>query len=271
MNKIKQKTLDLRRYLDLAVEVARDASLSISPECDRNVIVNLRRDIKIEGDLRLNRMIVQRLKETSPYPVLSEEEGFSDGKLNDKEYLWIVDPLDGSLNFSRGIPLFCISIALWRDMEPLLGIIYDLNRNEMFTGLVAEGAWLDSMPIMVSNVVEESEAVLCTGFPVTTDFAEAALLNFVKDVQSYKKVRLLGSAALSLAYVASGRADAYQENDIAIWDVAAGISIVKAAGGVVHFRQSEITNRFIVRAANGFLLSKVVGARNERLVGYGKE
>lgn len=254
MNKIKQKILDLRKYLDLAVEVARDASLSIFPDSDKNITANLGRDVKLEGDIRLNQLIVRRLQENTPYAVLSEEEGFSKGKLDNKEYLWIVDPLDGSLNFSRGIPLFCISIALWREMEPLLGVIYDFNRDEMFTGLVAEGAWLNGMPIKVSDVVEESEAVLCTGFPVSTDFSEPALLNFVKDIQSYRKVRLLGSAALSLAYVASGRADAYYENDIAIWDVAAGIAIVKAAGGVVHFRPSEINNRLIVRAANGFLL-----------------
>jgi myo-inositol-1(or 4)-monophosphatase len=254
VNKIKQKILDLRKYLDLAVEVARDASLSIFPDSDKNITANLGRDVKLEGDIRLNQLIVRRLQENTPYAVLSEEEGFSKGKLDNKEYLWIVDPLDGSLNFSRGIPLFCISIALWREMEPLLGVIYDFNRDEMFTGLVAEGAWLNGMPIKVSDVVEESEAVLCTGFPVSTDFSEPALLNFVKDIQSYRKVRLLGSAALSLAYVASGRADAYYENDIAIWDVAAGIAIVKAAGGVVHFRPSEINNRLIVRAANGFLL-----------------
>jgi myo-inositol-1(or 4)-monophosphatase len=271
VNKVKQETLDLRKCLDLAVEIARDASLSIFPDSDKSIAANLERDVKLEGDIRLNQLIVRRLQEKTPYAVLSEEEGFSKGKLDNKEYLWIVDPLDGSLNFSRGIPLFCISIALWREMEPLLGVVYDFNRDEMFTGLVTEGAWLNGMPIKVSDVVEESEAVLCTGFPVSTDFSESALLNFVKDIQSYRKVRLLGSAALSLAYVASGRADAYHENDIAIWDVAAGIAIVKAAGGVVHFRPSKVGNRLIVKALNDFLLSKVVRARNERFVGHGKE
>jgi myo-inositol-1(or 4)-monophosphatase len=140
-------------------------------------------------------------------------------------------------------------------MEPLLGVVYDFNRDEMFTGLVTEGAWLNGMPIKVSDVVEESKAVLCTGFPISTDFSELALLNFVKDIQSYRKVRLIGSAALSLAYVASGRVDAYQENDIAIWDVAAGIAIVKAAGGVAHFRPSKVENKLIVKAGNSFLLS----------------
>lgn len=251
------KIIDLRKYLNLAADVARDASLSISPDSDKRISVNLERDIKLEGDIRLNRVIVRQLQEKSPYPILSEEEGFSKEKVNNNENIWIVDPLDGSLNFSRNIPLSCISIALWNEMQPLLGVIYDFNRNEMFTGIVAEGAWLNDIPIKVGDAVRKNEAVLCTGFPVSTDFAESALLHFVKNIQSYKKVRLLGSAALSLAYVASGRADAYQESDIAIWDVAAGIAIVKAAGGTVRFRPSKMRNRFIVMAANEALLSKV--------------
>ena len=141
---MKQDTVDLRKCLNLAVEVAREASLSISPDSDKSIAANLERDVKLEGDIRLNQLIVQRLKEGSPYSVLSEEEGFSRGEGDNKEYVWIVDPLDGSLNFLRGIPLSCISIALWREIEPLLGVIYDFNCDEMFTGLVTEGVWLDT-------------------------------------------------------------------------------------------------------------------------------
>ena len=126
-------------------------------------------------------------------------------------------------------------------------------------GLVADRAWLNGMPIKEGDAVEESEAVLFTGFPVSTDFTESALLDFVKDIQSYRKVRLLGSTALFLTYVTSGRANAYHENDIAIWDVVAGIAIVKAAGGVAHFKPSKNTNRLIVMAGNEVLLSKVAG------------
>ena len=253
MNKIKQKP-DLRGCLNLAVEIARDASLSISSDSDKSIAVNLERDVKIEGDLRLNRLITQRLKESSPYSILSEEEGFSQGKLENKEYRWIVDPLDGSLNFSCDIPFFCISIALWQGDEPLVGVVYDFNHKEMFTGLAGEGAWVNGVSIEVGQVEKTEDAVLCTGFPVGTDFSVPALTNFVRDIQVYKKVRLLGSAALSLVYVACGRADVYHENDIAIWDVAAGIAIVKAAGGVTHFRPSRIENRLIVKVGNSFLL-----------------
>lgn len=241
----------------MAVDVARDASSSISPNSDKRISINLERDVKLEGDIRLNRVIVRQLQEKSPYPVLSEEENSCKDIVHNKENMWIVDPLDGSLNFSRNIPLSCISIALWSGMQPLLGVIYDFNRKEMFTGIVTEGAWLNGIPVKTGDTIRNSEAILCTGFPVGADFAESSLLHFVKSIQSYKKVRLLGSAALSLAYVASGRADAYKENDIAIWDVAAGIAIVIAAGGTVRFRPGKKLNRFIVMAANEDLLPNV--------------
>lgn len=244
---------DLHVYLNLAAEIAREAASCIQPELDKRVTADLGREVKIRGDMRLNNMIVKRLREESPYPVLSEEESFSKEKLENKSYRWIVDPLDGSLNFSHGIPFFCISIAFWKGMNPLVGIVYDFSRKEMFAGLIGEGAWLNGKPIKVSCVKKEKDAVVCTGFPVSTDFSKRSLLNFVKGIQLYKKVRLLGSAALSLAYIASGRADVYQENDIAIWDVAAGIAIVIAAGGVVHFRQTKKENRLAVKAANKFL------------------
>jgi len=246
---------DLHNFLDISVKIAKEAALSILPDIDGNVTTDFRRDVKIKADTNLNKIIIERLTEKSPYPVLSEEDEFPENKLTYDGYHWIVDPLDGSLNFSRTIPLCCISIALWREMEPIFGVVYDFNRDEMFTGLVGEGAWMNGKQINISIVEDKNNAILCTGFPVNTDFSDKALLDFVREVQSYKKIRLLGSAALSLAYVASGRADIYHENGIAIWDVAAGIAIVKASGGAVQFNFSEAENRLTVKAANNLLLS----------------
>ena len=108
----------------------------------------------------------------------------------------------------------------------------------------------------MDGLKEKNKAVLCTGFPVGTDFSEQALGSFIKNIQSYKKIRLLGSAAISLAYVASGRVEVYHEKDIAIWDVAAGIAIVNAAGGIVQFSQTKKENRLDVKAVcNTSLLS----------------
>ncbi len=254
MNKTTKNSPDLSTYLDLAADTAYNAASSIFLKVDQEIMTNFRRDVKIKADIKLNEIIVNRLKKGAPYPVISEEGGFGGESTIDKSYRWIVDPLDGSLNFSRSIPICCISISFWKEMSPLLGVIYDFNRDEMFTGRVGKGAMLNNKPIKVGKVKEKKNAVLCTGFPVGTDFSESALLKFVKDIQSYKKVRLLGSAALSLAYTASGRADLYHENNIAIWDVAAGLAIVVSAGGTILCEPTKIKNRFNVKAANTILI-----------------
>jgi myo-inositol-1(or 4)-monophosphatase len=114
-----------------------------------------------------------------------------------------------------------------------LGAIFDFNRNEVFTGIVGAGAWLNGAPMRVSDTAQVGQAVLCTGFPVAMDYSAASLSRFVRLVQQYKKIRLLGSAALSLAYVAAGRVEAYFEQKIRPWDVAAGVAVVRAAGGMV--------------------------------------
>ena len=248
---------ELAAYLALACEVAENSAGSMRRGRDDRVVADSPRDVKIEADLRLHRLIVERLTKDTPYPVLSEEGSGLQTTGAVPEHRWIIDPLDGSLNFSRGIPFSCISIALWRGMEPLLGVVNDMNRDELFSGLAAGGAWLNGQPVRVSDVETKGQAILVTGFPTAGDFSGAALSETVSEIQAYKKVRLLGSAALSLAYVACGRADAYQENNIAIWDVAAGLAIVKGAGGIAGFRTGDKENRLIVRAANPRLFHKM--------------
>ena len=142
-------------------------------------------------------------------------------------------------------------------MIPLIGVIYDFNRDELFTGIVGEGAWLNDSPICVSSTENISNAILATGFPVSSDFSQKALYKFVNNITRYQKIRLLGSAALSLAYVSSGRVDIYQENDIKIWDVAAGIAIVRAAGGETNLIQSKVKEIVTVRATNSNLTQKI--------------
>lgn len=248
---------EFKHLLFLASNTATNAVQQIKKE--RGYILDIKadlsRDIKIKADYKLEEFIIGALSSQSDYTILSEESRYLNELKTDDTYRWIVDPLDGSLNFSREIPICCISIGLWRGREPILGVIYDFNRNESFTGIVGEGAWLNGLPVQVSKVREESKAVLCTGFPVDTNFSTESLIEFTKSVQKYKKVRLLGSAALSLAYVSCGRADYYYENNIKIWDVAAGLALVKAAGGRISFKSSNIQNALLVKAANPYLLN----------------
>lgn len=223
---------------------------------DRKVLIDLPRDVKLEADYFLDAFIREKLVQESDYPILSEESVNCDTAINTTDYQWIVDPLDGSLNFSKGIPICCISIALWRGMNPVLGVIYDFNRNEMFTGLSRYGAFVNGSKIHVGSARRREQAVICTGFPPCTDFTSESFQTLLTSFRLYKKVRLFGTAAISLAYVACGRADAYYEKDIAIWDVAGGLPIVQAAGGYVFIEPSEKRNRLTVRAAaNRELLS----------------
>jgi len=210
------------------------------------------RDIKVKGDKYSESVIIDYLQKHSPFPMLSEEKGRI-GDVSSDGYMWIVDPLDGSLNFSRGIPFNCISIALWQNNRPVLGVINDFNRQEMFSGIADEGAWLNDKRIKPSVVDICDQAVLCTGFPVGTDFSTQGIKEFVEDIKRYKKIRLLGSAALSLAYVAAGRSDVYYERDIMLWDVAAGIAIVSGAGGKTDFKRTKREKSFHVYASNGLI------------------
>ena len=229
----------------------------------RSVEENLTRDVKVFADKALEKYIVEKLSAETPFPILSEEVGHID-RMNQQETMqWIVDPLDGSLNFSRSIPLSCISIALWQYGAPVLGAIYDFNHQELFTGIVGHGAWMNDDPIHTSGIRRQSESIICTGFPVSTDYSADSIIAFAKKIRTYKKVRLLGSAALSLAYVACGRAEAYRENNIKIWDVAAGLAIVKAAGGAIEYATTSRDNVLHVSAHNGNLDIEIENTINE--------
>jgi len=226
-------------WLAVAREAARIAGEHLlNPAKDgRAVITDKQRDVKIAADVSAESIILNYLQEHSAFSILSEEKGFM--ARSDPRWTWIVDPLDGSLNYMRGIPLCCISIALWKDNEPFLGVIYDFPRKELYAGIVGKGAWCNERVIKPSEVSKRDKAVLCTGFPVNSDFSSENLTAFIQQIQHYKKIRLLGSASLSLAYVASGRADAYMENDIMIWDVAAGLAIASSSGCSLSVRNGN--------------------------------
>lgn len=239
----------LREWRQLAARAARRAGdyLSSQSAIAGRVLSADGRDLKIAADREAQELIASLLH-PSGLDFLGEEQdhfAFAD----DDRLRWIVDPLDGSVNFHRRIPLFCVSIGLWRGSEPILGCILDVSRFELFEGVVGHGSWLNSSPIRVSSSRDRSQAIVATGFPVSTDYSHDALLRFVALVSDYKKVRLFGSAALSLAYVAAGRVDAYVERDIKLWDVGAGLAIVTAAGGVIVRRPTEVCGAYNVSAA----------------------
>jgi myo-inositol-1(or 4)-monophosphatase len=244
----------LGSYLSLAVQAARGAGqYLLATEGAGAVVKDLPRDVKLAADRDAEEIIVKILRQHSDFPMLTEEQGQLPARGEATGLRWIIDPLDGSLNFLQGIPFCSVSVALWREQQPLLGVVYDFHRQELFTGRVGDGARLNGKPIQVSSTREMGKAILCTGFPASTDFAPEPLLKLVEQLRHYRKVRLLGSAALSLAYVAAGRADAYFERDIKIWDVAAGVALVKAGGGVTVLTDSPVVNAVTAYAGNPFL------------------
>jgi myo-inositol-1(or 4)-monophosphatase len=144
----------------------------------------------------------------------------------------------------------CTSIGLWSGNEPILGVVYDFNRGETFSGIANINASIDGKDIEVSETSNIQDAILCTGFPVNTDFSNRSLSDFVKHISDYKKVRLMGSAALSLAYVACGRVDSYIEEDIMLWDVAAGLALILGAGGRINLSSGRHKWSYKVYASN---------------------
>ena len=244
---------ELSNYLDIALGVVKEGeSIFIKNISKYNQLEkNIGREVKIRADKELNKILVGELNKLTSFNIVSEEG--NENIIHENEYNWILDPLDGSLNYMRGIPMYCISLALWKGFEPVLGVIYDLTKDDIYHGIIGGGAFKNDVKIMVSKISSYSDAVLCTGFPVNFSYTENKIIEFADNVKKYKKIRLFGSAALSLSFVASGITDAYMEENIMIWDIAAGIAIVKAAGGTVILSKGSVKNSFLVFAANGSL------------------
>lgn len=232
--------LDLRAALGVAAEAALAAGRLLGELRQKpvEVLSEEGHDIKLKADQLAEDLILKALGERLPLPVLTEESG-EHGGVAENARMWVVDPLDGTFNFSRGLPLCCSSVGLWDKGRPVLGAIYNFFRDELFTGVVGQGAWLNGKPIRVSGVRAAAGAALATGFPHHQDFDEKPLREFVRQVQDFKKIRMLGSAALMGAYVACGWLDAYVEADVWLWDIAAAVAIAQAAGAAVSLRPGQ--------------------------------
>jgi len=189
-------------------------------------------DLVTEFDKRSEAVIVSALQEKFPdHAILAEESGHNHAI---SEYQWLIDPLDGTTNFAHGIPIFCVSIALWKNKAPVVGVAYDPFRNEMFCAEAGQRAALNNQPIQVSPQTDLGHAVVSTGFPydLRTN-PRNNLAQFVQFQLRTQAVRHLGSAALECGWTAMGRLDGYWEYGVKPWDVGAGALIVREAGGRV--------------------------------------
>lgn len=166
------------------------------------------------------------------HAILAEESGGA--SLSDAEYLWIIDPLDGTTNFLHGYPQYCVSIALAHKGQIQQAVVYDPNRNDLFTASKGGGAFLNDRRIRVSKRISLADSLISTGFPYTdVSYLDQYLAMFADMIRKTAGVRREGSAALDLCYVASGRVDGYWELNLKSWDIAAGSLIAQEAGAIV--------------------------------------
>jgi myo-inositol-1(or 4)-monophosphatase len=190
-------------------------------------------DFVSSADKKAEEILRDRLEKARPgYGFLLEEGGEVKG--TDKTHRFIIDPLDGTLNFLHGIPHFAVSVGLERDGKLRAGVVFDPMRNELFWAEEGEGAWLENKRLRVASRRKLSEAVICTGIPqLGVDGFEKFMSELVSVRSQVAAVRRFGSAALDLAWVAAGRFDGFWERGLSIWDIAAGFVLVQEAGGVI--------------------------------------
>ncbi len=222
---------ELKKLLDIAESAARETGEILRKGGDKRISLCDNTDVKLKADEDSERLVRERLAATE-LPIIGEELG-GDPALYDSAgtLYWAVDPLDGTFNYLRGQPLTCVSIGLMRGSEPVLGVIFNFNANECISGIVGEGIVVNGEKCVPEWATEISQACLMTGFPALADKSPEVLRPFFESIGKFKKIRMIGSAALAVSYVATGKAEVYREQGTNLWDVAAGIALVKAAGG----------------------------------------
>jgi myo-inositol-1(or 4)-monophosphatase len=253
---------DTSERLALAIELARQAGARL-PVGAGNTAIERKTDLELitEFDRASERMILEGIGRAYPQDaILAEESGGHPGG----EWIWYVDPLDGTTNFAHGLPIFSVSIAAARGGALEFGVVYDPSRDELFQAARGAGASLNERPLRVSSTRDLSDALLVTGFPydLRTN-PDNNLDRFALLSREALAVRRLGSAALDLAYVAAGRFDGYWEFRLHAWDMAAGLLLVSEAGGVVtrlDGTPDPLMEPMMVAASNGHIHAAMLAA-----------
>lgn len=235
---------ELTRFIDLDFKITNKEGIN---------------NLVTEADHASEKAIMDVLKRHCPdHYILSEESGAT---VMDSQYKWIIDPIDGTVNFAHRIPLCCISIALEHNGQMVLGAIYNPFLNELFVAERGQGATLNERPIQVSSKTEVEKACLVTGFPYTyLDTPNGPLQVFERFIRRGIPVRRLGSAAIDLAWVACGRFDGFYEHQLQAWDSAAGFLLVEEAGGRVTNLQGAPYNPYQpgIIASNGHMHDELI-------------
>jgi myo-inositol-1(or 4)-monophosphatase len=280
-------------YLEFAKSLARQAGQlihSLEGKCAKAKTKSTELDLVTKADKLSEKLIISAIRKRFPtHQILSEEDAGKSTISNQKsEMLWVIDPLDGTTNFSHSFPFYCVSIALvqWVDAErhgavapgetPLVGAVYNPALDELFYAVKGKGAWLNNRRIRVSKVKRLTDGLLCTGFPyIIRQRPGDNFRNFQRFCLTAQAVRRAGAAALDLCYLAMGRLDGFWERELKPWDTAAGALIVQEAGGKVSdfkdrpfrlFGQTAVSpanrDKREILASNGLIHNEMVRVIN---------
>lgn len=247
---------NLKKVRELAEKAAREAGKyalsrlgNIKKVSCKGAFTNLVTDV----DKKCERIIIEIVKETYPlHSILAEESG---QHISDGDWKWIIDPLDGTTNYSHGFPVFAVSIGVAFEKDIKIGVVYDPTRDELFSGVEKDGAYLNGAKIKVSNNRTLEKSLISTGFAYSIKGKLTNLEYFKKMLEKAQAIRRAGAASLDLCYVACGRLDGFWEFDLAPWDTAAGQLIVKESGGKVSKLSDENFDIYEkeVLATNGYI------------------
>ena len=224
----------MQQLKEFAVNLAQEAGALLMKKIAQSLEIHYKGDINLvtEADKMSENLIVAAIRQNFPdHGILSEE---SPAILDGSSFRWIIDPLDGTTNYAHGYPVFCVSMALEKEGEIILGVIYDPTRQDTFVAERGEGAYLNGKKLAVSATPDLNRSLLATGFPYDIRESKDNNLNYfaamAKEVQA---IRRAGAAALDIAYIAAGRFDGFWELKLQPWDMAAGCLLVEEAGGKI--------------------------------------
>ena len=221
--------------LDKVITIAKEAGEIIRDGFGKNFLVEYKTNVSnlvTEIDKKSEAKIIEFVKKEFPgHSILAEESGRHDSS---NEYLWIIDPLDGTTNFAHGLPIFSVSIGIQKNNELICGVVYDVMRDAMYATEKGGGAFCNDRKLHVSINDDIKKSVLVTGFPYNVhDNPDFAYERFIAFLRTAGAIRRLGSAAIDMCYVAEGVFDGFWEVSLNAWDMAAGKLIVEEAGGIV--------------------------------------
>ena len=245
--------MDLLKLSKNAVVHALDKLIELDKKNIKDYLFSneVPREVKAEADIIIEKILIDKLS-ISDLSILSEESGLIKSESN-SNLRFIIDPIDGTVNFIRGICNCSISVALFDGNTPVFGVLASYPSGIIAWGGKGIGAFMGEMPINVSSIKDTKKGVLCTGFPSRFEFNSKTILEQMNLMQSFNKVRMLGSASQSLLQVAQGSVEAYVESNIMIWDVAAGIAIVEGAGGEFRINKQDYNYPIEVIASNNLI------------------